>query len=60
MDPLIGVFSGVPCACRLVIMSFAFGAGLFSNRLDYRLWSFGWRLEGGGEDSHKACNLFDN
>ena len=24
------------------------------------MWSFGWRLEGGGEDSHKACNLFDN
>ena len=24
------------------------------------MWSFGWWLEGGGEDSHKACNLFDN
>ena len=23
------------------------------------MWSFGWRLEGGGEDSHKVCNLFD-
>ena len=22
------------------------------------MWSFGWRLEGGGED-HKACNLFE-
>ena len=24
------------------------------------MWSFGWWLEGWGEDSHKACNLFDN
>ena len=23
------------------------------------MWSFGWRLEGGGEDSHKACDLFE-
>ena len=23
------------------------------------MWSFGCRLEGGGEDSHKACNLFE-
>ena len=23
------------------------------------MWSFGWRLEGGGEDGHKACNLFE-
>ena len=22
------------------------------------MWSFGWRLEGGGED-HKLCNLFE-
>ena len=24
------------------------------------MWSFGWRLEGGGEDSHKVCNSFDS
>ena len=23
------------------------------------MWSFGWRLEGEGEDSHKACSLFE-